>query len=141
MTYRHSVSVAAAVYDEENDSFLLIRRADNGHWQLPGGVLEKHESFLDGVRRETLEETGIEVSVSSLSGLYKNPDLGVVAIVFRCTAKSGKMKTSEESTAVEWIKREEIPRLVSEAFACRLLDSLEEEVSLRTTDGHAIIDR
>lgn len=139
MTYRHSVSVAAAIYDQEKDAFLLIRRADNGAWQLPGGVLEKSESFSDGVRRETYEETGARVSVSSLSGIYKNPELGVVALVFRCSFDSGTLRTSEESTEVEWIKREKIPHLVSEAFACRLLDSLESGVHLRTTDGRSII--
>lgn len=139
MTYRHSVSVAAAIYDQAKDAFLLIRRADSGAWQLPGGILEKSESFSEGVCRETYEETGACVSVVSLSGVYKNPELGVVALVFRCSFESGTLRTSEESTDVEWIKREEIPNLVTEAFACRLLDSLESGVQLRTTDGRSII--
>src|SRR5690606_18748208 len=48
---RHSVSVAAAVIDPEGRA-LVIRRRDNHHWQLPGGILELGESIHDGLRRE-----------------------------------------------------------------------------------------
>ncbi len=43
---RHSVSVAAIITDD-HDRALLIQRADNGHWEPPGGVLELGET-IDG---------------------------------------------------------------------------------------------
>ncbi|MFD9263281.1 NUDIX domain-containing protein, partial [Streptomyces sp. NPDC059538] len=61
-----------------------MRRADNGTWELPGGVLELTESPEAGVRLEALEETGIEVEVNDLIGVYKNTSRGIVALVCRC---------------------------------------------------------
>ncbi|WP_406419092.1 NUDIX domain-containing protein [Streptomyces sp. NBC_00842] len=78
---------------------LTIRRADNGTWELPGGVLELSEAPEDGVRREVYEETGIKVQVDRLTGVYKNTARGIVALVFRCHAEGGQEQLSEESTA------------------------------------------
>jgi 8-oxo-dGTP pyrophosphatase MutT (NUDIX family) len=56
----------------EDGRLLAIRRADNGTWELPGGVLELDEAPEDGVSREVWEETGIHVEVDRLTGVYKN---------------------------------------------------------------------
>ena len=66
----HSVSVAGVVIDEDG-RVLVIERRDNGHWESPGGILELGETFEEGVRREVLEETGVQVSVGALTGVYK----------------------------------------------------------------------
>lgn len=79
----HSVSVAGVVVREDG-RLLAIRRADNGTWELPGGVLELDEAPEAGVQREVLEETGIHVEVDELTGVYKNTTRGIVALVFRC---------------------------------------------------------
>ena len=57
---RHTTPFAvgdAAVIDDQA-RILLIRRADNGLWAMPGGVLEVGETAAEGVVREALEETG-----------------------------------------------------------------------------------
>jgi len=59
---QHSVSVAGVVVRDDG-RVLAIRRADNGTWEPPGGVLELSETLEDGVRREVYEETGVKVSV------------------------------------------------------------------------------
>ncbi|WP_246122399.1 NUDIX domain-containing protein [Pseudonocardia cypriaca] len=46
-------------------------------------MLELGDTFEEGVRREVVEETGVEVTVDHLSGVYKNMTRGVVALVFR----------------------------------------------------------
>lgn len=56
------VGVAAAVFDER-ERILLIRRADDGRWCLPGGWVEVNESPEASAAREVLEETGYEVRV------------------------------------------------------------------------------
>uniref|UniRef100_A0AAU2VUW1 NUDIX domain-containing protein n=1 Tax=Streptomyces sp. NBC_00008 TaxID=2903610 RepID=A0AAU2VUW1_9ACTN len=63
----HSVSVAGVVVREDG-RVLVIRRADNGAWEAPGGVLELDERPEDGVCREVLEETGVKVDPVRLSG-------------------------------------------------------------------------
>ncbi|MFJ6497046.1 NUDIX domain-containing protein [Streptomyces virginiae] len=135
----HSVSVAGAVLREDG-RLLAIRRADNGTWELPGGVLELTESPEAGVRREVLEETGIEVVVDELTGVYKNTARGIVALVFRCKPSGGAERTSEESTAVAWLTPEEVSEQMSEVFAIRLLDALDEAgPHVRSHDGRQLL--
>src|SRR5689334_14609247 len=80
---RHSVSVTGIVTDSDGRA-LLIQRRDNHHWEPPGGILELGESINDGLRREVYEETGIGVEPTALTGVYKNMDRAVIALVFRC---------------------------------------------------------
>ncbi|MER7826878.1 NUDIX domain-containing protein [Streptomyces sp. NPDC096097] len=135
----HSVSVAGAVLREDG-RLLAIRRADNGTWELPGGVLELTEAPEAGVRREVLEETGIEVQVQELTGVYKNTTRGIVALVFRCTPSGGTERISEESTAVAWLTPDEVAAQMSEVYAIRLLDALDEAgPHVRSHDGRQLL--
>ncbi|WP_406292660.1 NUDIX hydrolase [Streptomyces sp. NBC_00624] len=120
----HSVSVAGVVVREDG-RLLAIRRADNGTWELPGGVLELDETPEAGVAREVLEETGIHVEVDELTGVYKNTTRGIVALVFRCKPSGGTERTSAESVAVEWLTQEQITERMSEVYAIRLLDAVD----------------
>jgi len=111
------------VPDGEVETLLVIQRADNGHWELPGGVLELGESFEDGVVREVLEETGITVSVERLSGVYKNLEKGIVALVYRCHPIDGDTATTDESRDTRWIDPGVLNEIMDEAYAIRLLDA------------------
>ncbi|MFE1729942.1 NUDIX hydrolase [Streptomyces bacillaris] len=136
----HSVSVAGVVVREDG-RVLAIRRADNGAWEAPGGVLELDERPEDGACREVLEETGIKVNPVRLTGVYKNMTRGVVALVFRCRMTGGSEQTSEESTAVRWLTREEVPALMTEAYAVRVLDALDDAgTQVRAHDGRRLLD-
>ena len=53
---------------------LLCHRRDHDLWNLPGGALEHGEAPRDGVIREVKEETGLEVEVSGLAGVYSKPE-------------------------------------------------------------------
>ncbi|MFI9319660.1 NUDIX hydrolase [Kitasatospora aureofaciens] len=135
------MSVAGAVVREDG-RILAIRRADNGTWEPPGGVLELSETVEDGVRREVYEETGIKVSVERLTGVYKNVNRGIVALVFRCHPEGGSEQLSDESTAVAWLTPEEIAARMGEVYAVRLLDALQSERAphVRTHDGRTLLD-
>src|SRR2546421_3955092 len=104
---KHSVSVAGIVIDDQ-DRVLVIRRRDNNHWEPPGGVLELHETFEQGVRREVREETGETVTVDRLTGVYKNMNHAIVALVFRCHAENQTSATTAEATEIRWMHRDEI---------------------------------
>ncbi|MFE1438100.1 NUDIX hydrolase [Streptomyces sp. NPDC058739] len=135
----HSVSVAGVVVREDG-RLLAIRRADNGTWELPGGVLELAETPEAGVAREVLEETGIHVEVDHLTGVYKNTTRGIVALVFRCKPSGGTERTSSESTAVSWLTPDEVTERMSEVFAIRLLDALDGNgPHVRSHDGKRLI--
>jgi ADP-ribose pyrophosphatase YjhB (NUDIX family) len=138
---KHSVSVAAAILDDA-DRFLAIRRADNGRWEPPGGVLELHESITDGLVREVHEETGLDVRPLALTGVYKNMNRGIVALVFRCEIIAGEAETTTEASEFAWLTPDELAARMSEAYAVRLLDALEQHASsrVRAHDGTSIVD-
>lgn len=131
---RHSVSVAGIVSDECG-RVLVIRRRDNDQWQPPGGVLELGETFEEGVRREVLEETGVQVRVGRLTGVYKNVKIGVVALVFRCVAVGGIPQATNESREVKWLGFAKAIELMLPVFAVRVTDSLSPTVTCRAHDG------
>jgi 8-oxo-dGTP diphosphatase len=134
-TPRHSVSVAGAVINHQG-RILAIRRADNGHWEPPGGVLELDETIEDGLVREIREETGLTVSVDRLTGVYKNMQRGIVALVFRCTVTGGEATTSDEARQIAWLTPDEIRDRMDEAYAVRMLDALNSgPPSIRAHDG------
>ena len=137
----HSVSVAGAVVRDDG-RLLAIRRADNGTWELPGGVLELTEAPEAGVAREVLEETGIHVEVDELTGVYKNTTRGIVAQVFRCKPSGDTERTSAESTAVDWLTPAEIEDRMSEVYAIRLLDAVDGNgPHVRSHDGRHLISQ
>ncbi|MET8453516.1 NUDIX domain-containing protein [Streptomyces sp. NPDC005209] len=134
------MSVAGVVVREDG-RVLTIRRAANGTWEPPGGVLELDEAPEDGVRREVCEETGVKVEVGDLTGVYKNMTLGVVALVFRCRAEGGHEQLSDESTAVEWLSPEEVAERMGEVYSIRILDALRDDAPhVRSHDGRKILD-
>jgi ADP-ribose pyrophosphatase YjhB (NUDIX family) len=137
---RHSVSVAAVVVDDQNRA-LLIKRADNGHWEPPGGVLELREDILAGLRREVAEETGLQVEPSALTGVYKNMCRGIVALVFRCHQAAGSPAKASETAEVRWASRDEIADLADPAYAVRVLDALDFAAppAIRAHDGVQLI--
>ncbi|MER5874442.1 NUDIX domain-containing protein [Streptomyces sp. NPDC001910] len=124
----------------EDGRLLVIRRAENGTWELPGGVLELDETPEAGVAREVFEETGIHVEVNQLTGVYKNTTRGVVDLVFRCKPSGSTERTSSESTAVDWLTPEEVSERMAELFAIRLLDALDGNgPHVRSHDGKSLI--
>ncbi|RSS44520.1 NUDIX domain-containing protein [Streptomyces sp. WAC07061] len=138
-TPRHSVSVAGVVVRDDG-RLLAIRRADNGTWEPPGGVLELAETPEDGLQREVLEETGIHVEVDRLTGVYKNVTAGVVALVFRCKPSGGTERLSGETTAVQWLTPDEVAERMSEVYAIRLLDALDGTgPHVRSHDGRQLL--
>ncbi len=139
-TPKHSVSVAGIVVRDDG-RVLVIKRDDNGHWEAPGGVLELDESFEAGVRREVLEETGLEVTVERLTGVYKNLTHGIVALVYRCRLAGGESHTTEEAREIRWMTTEEVRSAMVPAFGVRVLDAFADEPQSRAHDGVELITR
>jgi ADP-ribose pyrophosphatase YjhB (NUDIX family) len=68
----------AAVIDDQG-RILLIRRADNGRWAMPGGALEVGETPAAGAEREALEETGVHCRAVALVGVFDSRLCGTVS--------------------------------------------------------------
>ena len=52
---------------------LLVRRIDDGYWELPGGRIDVGESAAQAVIREVAEESGVAIALTGLSGVYSDP--------------------------------------------------------------------
>lgn len=135
---KHSVSVAGIVINPHG-RVLAIQRRDNGHWQPPGGVLELHEKFEDGVRREVAEETGVQVEIERLSGIYKNVKDGIVAVAFRCHPITEPLTETAEARQVCWIDIDEVHSLMTPTFSTRVLDAFADVPQVRAHDGMNLI--
>ena len=111
------IAVSAFVTDER-DRLLMIRRTDNGLYALPGGRHELGENMTETAIRETDEETGLRIEITSLVGIYSNPDHVMAyndgevrqefSICFRARPVGGEPHTSDESSEVLWVEREDL---------------------------------
>ena len=116
------VPSANVVVTNEDGEILLIRRSDNGNWALPGGAMDIGESLPDAAVRETAEETGINVEITGLIGIYTDPRHVILytsnnevrqefSVVFVGRPVGGTLTTSPETTDVRWMRPDEIDRL------------------------------
>lgn len=64
------ISAGDAAVIDDRGRILLVQRADNGKWAMPGGALEVGETPAEGVVREALEETGVSCRAVSLVGVF-----------------------------------------------------------------------
>jgi ADP-ribose pyrophosphatase YjhB (NUDIX family) len=107
------IVVAATVFiRDDQDRVLLIRRSDNDLWALPGGAQDIGEYIAQTAVRETKEETGIDIEVTGLVGIYTDPNHIVeysdgevrqqFSICFRARSLGGRPTPSNESTEVRW---------------------------------------
>src|SRR3954467_15400985 len=114
-------SVNVAVRDDRG-RVLLICRADNENWALPGGAMDIGETIAEAGVRETREETGIDCEITGLVGVYTNPrhvmeytSNGEVrqecSLVFAARPTGGKLATSSESREVRWVASSDIEDL------------------------------
>ena len=137
---RHSVSVTGVITDDRGRA-LLIQRRDNHRWEPPGGVLELAEGIHDGLRREVREETGLDVEPIALTGVYKNMNRAIIALVFRCKITGGQLSATDETEAFRWAAETDIRELASEAYAIRMLDALHDHgpAAVRQHDGKQLL--
>ncbi len=112
------VSAAVAFVQDSDGRVLLVRRSDNGLWALPGGGHEIGETIAACAERETFEETGYQVRVTGLIGVYSDPahviayDNGEIrqefALSFRAKLVTGQAETSSETPGVAWAARADL---------------------------------
>jgi 8-oxo-dGTP diphosphatase len=94
-------------------SLLLLRRAVQpglGAWDLPAGYLDPGESFEQAARREAREESGIEVELVELAGVYHSPAANAVTAVFlaRPADTSAEVSLDFESSDHAWVPLAEV---------------------------------
>lgn len=129
------VPAASAVVVDDEGRIVLQRRRDNEMWALPGGVMELGESVADCAIRETREETGLDVEVVGIVGVYSDPkhvfayDDGEVrqefSICVLARVRGGTIQVSDESHEVQAFDPDEIADLrMVPSIRLRLTDHL-----------------
>lgn len=111
-------SVAIVIFDE-NDNILLIhnRRYTVGHleWEVPAGRIEKGESIKEAAVRETIEETGCELTNIKYLCSY-NPSNGMSDLIVHCFAakvsKEGSFTDCDEISSKKWFTKQEYMELL-----------------------------
>ncbi|MGW0181770.1 NUDIX hydrolase [Nocardia sp. NPDC003345] len=129
----NSVRPSAAAFVQKDGEILLIRRSDNGNWSMPGGAHDPGESLSRTAVRETREETGVDIHVTGIVGIFTDPTHVIhytsngevrqeFTVVYRGEPIGGKPRTSSESTRVEWVPLEQIPGLVMDRSQRKRID-------------------
>lgn len=83
------VSVSALIF--EGERVLLAHRRAIDWWNLPGGAVDPGETVDEALRREVREETGLEIEVGQLVGVYSKPLKQEVVLSFRCQVTGGAL--------------------------------------------------
>jgi 8-oxo-dGTP pyrophosphatase MutT (NUDIX family) len=107
------VPSANVVVVNEDGKILLIRRTDNGNVALPGGGMDLGESITQAAIREVKEETGLDVKITGLVGIYTNPHHLIeytsdgevrqeFSVVFTAEPTGGTPTTTAEASKVVW---------------------------------------
>jgi 8-oxo-dGTP pyrophosphatase MutT (NUDIX family) len=115
------VPSASAIVTDEHGRILLIKRRDNTLWALPGGGHDIGETIADTAVREVKEETGLDVEVTGLVGVYTNPRHVVAftdgevrqqfSLLFTTKVLGGTLATDDESTDIAWTHPDDVPKL------------------------------
>ncbi|NLU04820.1 MAG: NUDIX hydrolase [Methanothermobacter sp.] len=100
------------------DRIILIRRGRSpyrGSWAIPGGFVEYGETVEDAARREALEETGLDVEIEDLLGVYSDPRRDprghTVSVCFTASAVSGEPEAGSDAADIGIFHIEDIDDL------------------------------
>lgn len=118
---RVSPGTAAVILNTERDRVVLHLRDDTPMWSLPGGPPDFGESFASATVREVKEETGLDVEIVRLIGVYSDPKFWIFsypdgnrahafAAAFECRVVSGELTPNmSDSLDVKWFPVEDLP--------------------------------
>ena len=108
MKAQFTIGVFALILDGQG-RVLLCHRRDHDLWNLPGGGLESGESPWDGVKREVKEETGLDVEVEKLCGVYSKEGKDDLGFSFVCKVIGGELTLNEEADKLEYFDVADMP--------------------------------
>lgn len=116
-----SIGVFAIILDKDN-KVLLCHRQDHDLWNLPGGGLEENETPEMGVVREVREETGLNVVVEKITGVYSKKDKNEIVFSFLCRVVGGELTLNDEADQILYFDLKSIPNNFSPKQLERIKD-------------------
>ena len=118
-----SIGAFAIIFDE-NKKVLLSHRRDIDVWNLPGGGMETRELPNEAIVREVKEETGLDVVVERLVGVYGKVDKDELVFAFVCRVAGGQLVLSDEADQHCFFAADMIPSNTPPKQIERIQDSL-----------------
>ena len=110
---------------EYNNKILLLKlRSISAHdackWEIPGGKVKKNEFFDDALKREYMEETGLEIEIDSLyNAIQKNytacktgESIKSIQLIMKVSVKTDEVQISDEHDMYGWFSKEEIMKMI-----------------------------
>lgn len=107
----------------EGGEVLLVRRGDNGHWDVPGGRVEPGESAEAAARRELLEETGMQAGALRLLGVFSGPEtlhtypdgttVAWVTVLYLSADARGTVRAGDDAAEAGWFAATALPQPMS----------------------------
>ncbi len=118
----YPLPAVSCVLFNEKGQVLMVRRGNppaQGKWSLPGGVVKTGEELENALKREMLEECGLEVEIDSLlsvsSRIVKNKDGKIqyhfILLDYFCKWIGGSLKAGSDASAIQWVTIDEIKSL------------------------------
>ncbi|WP_455645700.1 NUDIX domain-containing protein [Methanosphaera sp.] len=112
--YRNPALTVDVIIIKNNETVLIKRLNDpyKDHWALPGGFVEYGEKVEDAAIRETKEETGLDVELDELVGVYSDPQRDprghTVTVAFKAHIIGSQLKSSSDAKDAKYVKISEL---------------------------------
>jgi ADP-ribose pyrophosphatase YjhB (NUDIX family) len=126
------------------NKILLIKRAmrpNRGKWSLPAGYLDYGEDPQQTAAREVQEETGLQVTIGALVGVYYNADVheqggASIFILYSAQLLGGQLKAGDDAAAAAFFGSDELPELAFDSTRDAINLWLDEDSPGILTNGH-----
>ena len=124
--------LAARGICEYEGKFLLLKvrsksSHDGGKWEIPGGKVKRKEFFDEALKREFLEETGLEINIESLFNVIQNDytacktneNIKSIQLIMKVTSTSDEVIISPEHDEYGWFTKEEVKEMLENDLLSR----------------------
>ena len=115
---------ARGICEHEGRILLLKVRSRSSHdaerWEIPGGKVKKDEFFDQALKREFMEETGLEINIDSLYNVVQNEYVACktnekvksIQLIMKVSSQSDEVKISAEHDEYRWFTKDELKELI-----------------------------
>ncbi len=129
------VPTTGVIVFNTSGELLLVRNADDGAWGIPGGLIEPYEQPADAAVREAWEETGLQIELTGIVGVFGGLNCGTVypngdKISWVATIFSGRpiggdpRPDGRETTEVRFIHRDALPAIPCRPHVFQFLEAM-----------------
>lgn len=133
---------ARGICEFEGKILLLKVRSKSSHdaekWEIPGGKVKKGEFFDQALKREFMEETGLEINIDSVYNVIQNEytacktneRIKSVQLIMRVSSGTDEVKISAEHDDYKWFTHEELKELIDKKLLSKAAMNSFDEVKL-----------